>query len=722
MKILTESLLAFVLVLAVGCNKDKIEPTDTNTDFEVEASETIGPEGGSIETEGFVLTIPAGAFGSETELVLSSAVDKQTFGEYLVSRMFKIDGIPVEFSKPLKVKIRYEGTLSEGSYIASGEEVYTPSLDTLTNAFRLINATDSSGWLNGELPMPEEHVPSSGLKKKSTDAGGFAGRMLGAITSIVSIYSENLNFLIHYPLFLVNYSDAVALGDYLEEAYSFFENHFDLKYSDSLEIVQVNVMSFAYRKAYSSSAFGYYSNSYIFQYSGYLDFNSEYLQDRENIRLTAGHEFFHLVQYLYDKRGAFSKAAYPSNHQWFNDATAVWSEKYFTDETNFQSPIADGNQMSPFDGLHAGATLDPSEHGYGMAALIGYLTGIYGDEFIFKVYQSISEGMHVVDAISQHTSKPADWLEDFFRQYILGNLNVFGVNASFIFSNAHRTFTIKNKNDFDSTITDGYDDLSARLYRIDFEDESIDNNDEITIGVEGMYKNKTEITIFNGTKGANGKIEYVTNSTNDITIGNIKRDYIDKKSHMYVLVTNSNAFANYAGAISYFDLNVTMNKKMPPPDWDICSARIYVLGHFKKTSLNGIKEVDLERGFGNVYEGGFINNTTFRANYYFNDPDLTSSGEMEVVLNETQDTVVSFSFTEEATTSKYRTVTTLSGKNIPKNPNALFQNTYIVTGESICEENIISLSYERTRITEEGEDETLTDHTCTSNSWIEIWF
>ena len=221
MKTLPESLLAFVLALAVGCNKDKTEPTGTNTDFEVEASETIGPEGGSIETEGFVFTVPADAFGSETELVLSSAIDKETFGDNMVSRMYKIEGIPAGYDKPLKVKIKYEGTLYEESYIAIGEEMYVPSIDSLTNVHLFIETSDSLGWLLGEISLAENY---SGLKKSSSEQG-FIGYTIGCITGYNIVLSRNDHFLLQYPRNSdINYDDVVELGNYLEDAYSFFSN------------------------------------------------------------------------------------------------------------------------------------------------------------------------------------------------------------------------------------------------------------------------------------------------------------------------------------------------------------------------------------------------------------------------------------------------------------------------------------------------------------------
>ena len=697
MKTLPESLLAFALVLAVSCNKDKLEPTESNTNFEVEASVTIGPEGGSVETESFILTIPAGAFDSETDLVLSSAVDKETFGECLVSKMYKIDGIPVEYNKSLKVKIKYEGTLSEESYIALGEEVFVSSLDSVTNAYQFMNAVDSSGWLVGEIPAPEVHPNTSGSKRKSTKETDFTGYILGSVTNYLALYSESNHFFITYPMFLVNSTDVSELGKYLEEAYSFFQNELSFDYGNRTNWpVRVVVCPFPL----SYTAVGFYTNSCLGNNGGWIEFNYAALQNRQDIRTTAGHEFFHLVQSLYDSRNRFSKAKFAADHHWFNEATAVWSESFFSDEADFQSDIVDGNQMAPFNGLHAGSLLskDSLDHGYGLLSLINYLDGIYGTEFILKTYQSIyAEQMHIIDAISKHTSEPVSWLEDFFRQYVLNNLNVLGTNISYFNSQVHGTLSITNKDNVDTSLRSNYPDLSARLFSITFDEKNIDDNDNMIITTEGL----TEITVIKWITGQDSKVEFVANSTGKLTIGNLKSDYIDKKARMFVLITNYKSVPPYTGKTLY-DVNFNITREMTAPDYNRCKFYVIVKGHYHTITDTVSKEYDLNQPHVSEFYPGTFTGNTFSGSYYNsrlvtdhqNEDrkfDEITIGEMTVILNQHRDSVENITWSEETNSDYLHTTISFAGKNIPLKSGST--NTYEIISESVCEKNISFLNY-----------------------------
>lgn len=177
-------LVPLAICIFLACENEENDKADINIDFNHEITETIGSEGGSIEIEDFILTIPSGAFNNNTEIILSSAVDNKIFGEILVSRLFKIDGIPSNYNKSLRVKIKYEKALNEESYIALGEEVFVSSLDSIINAFNLINAEDSSGWLLAELPIPDNERKSTEFSAKSSN--GKARRILSWDLSLIS--------------------------------------------------------------------------------------------------------------------------------------------------------------------------------------------------------------------------------------------------------------------------------------------------------------------------------------------------------------------------------------------------------------------------------------------------------------------------------------------------------------------------------------------------------
>ena len=110
------------LFLLISCKDDKpTEPVDETP--EVLNESTIGTEGGKLEIEDFSLTVPEGAFDANGHLKLIALTDENPFGSSGVTRFFQIEGFPTQYSKPLELKIKFEGTLTEETSIAVGEEV-----------------------------------------------------------------------------------------------------------------------------------------------------------------------------------------------------------------------------------------------------------------------------------------------------------------------------------------------------------------------------------------------------------------------------------------------------------------------------------------------------------------------------------------------------------------------------------------------------------------------
>lgn len=704
-------LVPLAICIFLACENEEYDKADNTIDFNHETSENIGSEGGSIEIEDFVLTIPSGAFNNNTEIVLSSAVDNKTFGEILVSRLFKIDGIPSGYNKPLRVKIKYEEALNEESYIALGEEVFVSSLDSIINAFNLINAEDSSGWLLAELPIPDNERKSTEFYAKSLNEESSTNFILGSISYIRGVYSSGEHFYIRYPMLTVDRSDAIALGEYLEHAYETFHNYgFDYTKRSNWPVD-------VFVKPFLDDVYGFYTSSQFGDDYGFLEFNQNEMKNSDMLKTTAGHEFFHLVQYLYDFRSSWDKAGYPSDHHWFNEASAVWSEKLFTEDPgNYLSTTVANLQMAPFNGFHAGSVGNPIKHGYGMLGVINYLTDLYGEGFVLKVFQSLNSGMHVMDAISLHTEDPVYWLDNFFKQYVLGNLNVYGVDESFFLTNRHREFIINNKSNFNELITEIYPDLSAKLYTIVFKDNSIDDNWKISLDIEGVHKDFAEITVFRWVRGADSRIEFVAHATDQITIGKIKSDYLDNMNRMLVLVTNAYTSDSYQDITSY-NLNFKMVEAPPSPDYNSCGAMVKVYGYYHEFTPTSSRDYESDNGAiqtNDKYTGIFTENT-FTANYSSTVVTVTHSGSLTAIFNETHDVIESLEWEEETTGSNFKQVKSFKLTNIPKSYNGIFQ----VEGETSCD-HITSLSSVQT--SPSGLNYTLEDFICTSKSKVYISF
>jgi hypothetical protein len=712
MRRLSVYLMVLVLFIAAGCRKDKTEP-EIVINFIPETTENIGSDGGEIEIDNFVLTIPEDAFSTDNEIQLLSAEDGYSFGENIVSKMYKIEGLPFDYKKPLKIKIKYTGTLSGESYLAVGETVLASSVNEVITAYHLTEVTDSSGWLIGQIPVPEENTTplSKSEKTISGDETDYTGFILGCITSYASLYSANENFFITYPMFMVSYADAEALAGYLEEAYQKYQTQYDFDYSNRTNWpVAVNIKPFPK----NAGAFGYYINSYLGNNAGWIEFNYAKMSDRNEMRITAGHEFFHLVQSLYDNRNRASKACCPSDHHWFSEATAAYMECKFTDDANYQTKIVEGLQLAPFDGLHAGGQTAPIEHGYGSLALINYLTGKYGEGFIKSVYESVYAGTNVIDAISKYTEEPVNWLEDFFRQYILTNLDIYGVNGVWWGQSSEERYTIGNINDIGYQFRFNYPDLSARLYRIDFKDASLDDDDKIVLSLDGGV---SEITVFSLLKD---NIQFLTNSYNSVTIEKIKQNFQDKKTSLLILVVNNKAVKPYTGK-EFIDLNLSVVRNQVSPEWNACGVQVNVMGHYYEFTSETSREYDSDGAIYNwkAYPGSFTENT-FTGNYYETftayDNTLTISGEVTLVLNPQHNLIETLTWTEEhESTDGFTRTESFTVKDIPEAWSEVFQ----IEGEDVCD-HIESLSVNQ--VSDDGLNYSLQSWVCNGDSKIFISF
>lgn len=169
------------------------------------SSQVVSSQGGVVETPDISLSIPGGAFGSETEISLLRSSDAQPFAESAVSDTFRLQGLPDEFDKPLTLRIRYEGTLSGDSFIAVGEEVFSTDVER-TTAYHLWPAVESDGFLIAELPpLREEATPTASIRDSFVELISYRAQQRGkdvlvrAVSTHAVYLPEGGHFRVVYP-------------------------------------------------------------------------------------------------------------------------------------------------------------------------------------------------------------------------------------------------------------------------------------------------------------------------------------------------------------------------------------------------------------------------------------------------------------------------------------------------------------------------------------------
>lgn len=386
MRKITLTALTVLLILST-CQKDETaeDPPVSSTEYLAEA--TIDASGGTLQHADFELVVPAGAFSKVLNLKLAMDESAQPMGSEQSGPVYLVEGLPLDLSKPLTVKIRITGGGKEELFAAVGEENFTPSADTVQTSYRSLPVTIESGWATFDLPALAKGQKSTGTSDtfplKFTLFGGY------------QVFGEGTRFLVHAPpsLFL----EAEALHGYLEEAYVRFQDDpFNFSYENRTSWpVSVTV------KKLQAGLLGAYSNSKWGDNHGYIEFNRTEMENLAELRITAGHEFFHLVQSLYDPRSGYAKAVHRPAWHWMNEAFAVWAEEFYSDNPGYVSSIREHTQTDPFDGPIAGAKTEPGLHGYGMAAWLKYIHEDFPatNKSYNLVYDQIASGKGAVDAL-----------------------------------------------------------------------------------------------------------------------------------------------------------------------------------------------------------------------------------------------------------------------------------------------------------------------------------
>ncbi|RKX23512.1 MAG: hypothetical protein DRP47_12710 [Candidatus Zixiibacteriota bacterium] len=347
------------------------------------------------------------------------------------------------------------------------------------------------------------------------------------------------HFKIRYAPFFVNRADLTPLFQYLEEAYTTYDQmgfSYDNRTRWPVEVTVKNI---------ATGEDGLFVRSFWGNNYTTLQFNQNIIKNLPELRSTAGHEFFHFIQYLYDTRGTFVR-----NHKtisrtisihWLDEATAVWAEEKFTNTpTNYVSSIFKDREREPFNGMEAGTNGNNDKaaiHGYGMSAFIKYLTSRYGESIVRDIYLQILNQQHPVQAINLAINHNLFMIwENFLREYVCGNIyNV--PKSEFIDDSQSGIFRIRSDTDRSKTFTETYPDLSAKRFSIGLNYPNISPAKAINFTID---QDLCDITLFKIKRA--GIIEYVSHSTTKtLTLKNI-RSLTDNGYNLFLMVTNSNYF------------------------------------------------------------------------------------------------------------------------------------------------------------------------------------
>jgi hypothetical protein len=665
--------------------------------------------GGTVGNEDISIIIPAGAFSSENEISIYEEPEDDVFGENTVSGLYKISGLPDNFSKPIELKIKYSGELSDESYLAVGTTEYEIINDDSSIVYALYTATDSSGYIIGELPINSE----SALAKanSSFESSGIVNEIFTVGTSGYKKRTTQ-NFNILYPSFVEGFIDRVEtifennLGIIRDElGINFFPNgtpgFIVIRNQENLVKPQFQLVKTEYIQA-PLSLFNVSSSSVIGDAVSKGELNiaaAKTLLWRENkYRVETGNTPIYL---------------------WYEFAIYAWIEELFTYSDNYKYPESFSEvAMQSFSGFHFGSYNFPFAHGVGMASVIKYLTDDkrFGKAGIGTTLENVSPTSLAAETIiNTMEALKTEWWPDYFKKFIGGD--IYKLSSDFFINNAHHEWSIDTIDDtlkiFDSDEVGLYPDLSAKLFKIDVNYSGLAESQNLILSMKGpVTEDGLSLVVF-GIK--NGETVYLeTAHAQDFEIPKLKEYYDNNMRQFLVCLVNSLGAPPYTSE-SNIDLTINITSDSSTGgggnsdfDYNYCEMQLFSNKFYEREDGSTFEQENTD-----VFsvEGEMIGNR-FVANFeYYNFADT-----VEITLNETGDYINLLNwikwYTQDSPSSTQ--ITEVEANNIPIYDSN--QGIYKVSGNQTC----ITIGHYSYYQNFQGSETTVKDMNCNENSYLEV--
>ncbi|MCB0752802.1 MAG: hypothetical protein KDC52_15130, partial [Ignavibacteriae bacterium] len=412
LKQITTIFIISFFIFTLSCSDDPSSPKKEDEDPIPQETVTIGIDGGTVEKDGFKLSIPSGAFDGNYDISVSKVEDDGAFGENAKSLLYSIEGLPSEINQSLKIAIKHNEELSEDNFVAIGNEFYNELKDTTSIIYDLFEAKDSAGYLIAELSTkPTTIFLKSNSQTKGTEDNS---KKFAAIVDLTKIY-ETKHFKIKYPFFLAQ--DVIELGANLESVFEIIVNKFHYFSDETTEIPVV----ICYQKGSAE-----YESKQITEnkYEFIINISRDDLSIKNYKKITTGVKSVFIdfpITTLYSRLK--NKNWNVGTYQWLRVAFHTWSDKYFNNDPNIKySGNFEKNAQAPFNGIQYGASFENEiylPHGYGMASLIEYLAeyNSFGMEGFINTYRNITNDVDPLSSLFNNVDGLfLEWFADYYKK------------------------------------------------------------------------------------------------------------------------------------------------------------------------------------------------------------------------------------------------------------------------------------------------------------------
>ncbi|MGC9344322.1 MAG: hypothetical protein ACP5E3_16580, partial [Bacteroidales bacterium] len=457
-----------------------------------------------------------------------------------VTEMYQIDGIPEYYSNFITIRSRYDGALSNETFMATGVKKFIYEEDAEIIQYKLNEVRDSAGYLIANVPAWTSTDPVSGNRKSDNYQNNIA-----FITQGITNYKEHLSdfFRIYYPSNLES-SYASKLNQYLQAA---------LDSVSQLGMVEKESLR-VYCNENKTIPVIISSQDLVNKWNIIMP-STKPLPD--NLQLSDDPQIFERIKPIVFAFSSFGiqkiadpemeniaqRCMYRTLYYLFGGDSLDWfgmsSLNYFSDRFSSFSYFDPENYKNVFNsllkGMESGIKYFDSDdvlfpncggaisaqhlnHSYSMYPFIKYLDNKYGGEqkIIRQIINNreLSQFKKSTEGTIETIDDPATtWWPDFIKELISGNIMYFPPDDIFSAISSLDEFNFDNEEERIFEDTDEYFDLSAKLYRINFTMPDLKNELILNISSDFPFYNSEYFThyVF-GYK--DDKLEFLTGSPN----------------------------------------------------------------------------------------------------------------------------------------------------------------------------------------------------------------
>ncbi|TVQ41636.1 MAG: hypothetical protein EA370_01520 [Wenzhouxiangella sp.] len=419
-------------------------------------SHRIGAAGGTVVQDGLELLVPAQALPSDVEVSLTiERVDaRPDFAGEDGADVYRISGLPLATREEIEIRLDPVEGLTNSPAVFVGDHVAAKGDHSSRVRYRVETATVMpDGRLRVMVPvLPEADldqaivdgipIPQNGY---TIDVGVLTGYEITVSAALAEEHQlqgspRSASSRVSSPRFAIAHPRTVPRGQVmnvmagLEEAYEKLKDVYGFSYARRTRWpVHITI------KDLEPNVFGAQVTPWWCDNYTYIEINTRVVDNLGVARATAAHEFFHIVQGLYDPRGRISRVTYSNYpHYWLDEATASWAEELVDDDPGSYRPSTYvSNAGAPYQGIaagiHAGSGDEAAEYGYGMAPLVKYLVErAESNQVLARIYEAILAGQDPVRALIQgvrHVDPQTPFFtvySRFFEELLMQNIYFLG--------------------------------------------------------------------------------------------------------------------------------------------------------------------------------------------------------------------------------------------------------------------------------------------------------